>query len=143
MYPEEIYMPCRQELTEIGVESLETPEAVDDVLGKKEGTVLVVVNSVCGCAAGQARPAVRMALENDVVPDRNTTVFAGVDPDATRRAREYMQGYAPSSPSIALFKDGKQVLMIERHMIENRPPIMVADALKDSFNTYCRNSNND
>ncbi len=139
MYPEEIYGPCRQELVDMNVESLETPEAVDEVLGSDKGTVLVVVNSVCGCAAGQARPAVRMALENQNLPDRKVTVFAGVDREATNRAREYMKGYTPSSPSIGLFKDGKQVLMIERYMIESRPPSMIAEALKDSFDTYCAN----
>ncbi|MCP5053942.1 MAG: BrxA/BrxB family bacilliredoxin [bacterium] len=137
MYPDEIVIPCRSELTNIGVESLESANAVDDVLGKNEGSVLVVVNSVCGCAAGQCRPAVRMALENGAVPDRKTTVFAGVDSEATQRAREYMIGYAPSSPAIALFKDGKQVMMIERHMIEGRPPEMLAAAMKDSFDTHC------
>jgi putative YphP/YqiW family bacilliredoxin len=138
MYPDEIVIPCRSELTNVGVESLESAEAVDDALGKKEGTVLVVVNSVCGCAAGQCRPAVRMALENETLPTRSTTVFAGVDREATQRAREYMVGYAPSSPAIALFKDGKQVMMIERNMIENRPAEMIAGALKDSFDTYCK-----
>jgi bacilliredoxin len=137
MYAEDVIVPCRAELTEVGVESLESSEAVERVLSNSKGTVMVVVNSVCGCAAGQARPAVRKALENNTVPDQKVTVFAGVDREATKKAREFMKGYAPSSPSIALFKDGKQVLMIERHMIEGRPPQMIVEALKDSFNTYC------
>ncbi len=136
MYPDEIVIPCRNELTSAGVESLETAEAVDEAL--KDGTVLVVVNSVCGCAAGQCRPAVRMALENETLPTRSTTVFAGVDREATQRVREHMVGYAPSSPAIALFKDGKQVMMIERNLIENRPAEMIASAIKESFDTYCK-----
>ena len=109
MYPEEIVKPCREELTSIGVSELLTENDVDTVLGDKTGTTLVVVNSVCGCAAGGARPAVRLALQSPVLPDRLTTVFAGVDREATDRARSYMVGYPSSSPSVALFKDGTGV----------------------------------
>jgi len=137
MYSAEIVDPCRKELTDAGFSSLETAEEVDEVLSRKEGTVLVIVNSVCGCAAGSARPGIRLAMENENLPDLKTTVFAGVDKEATARAREHMAGYSPSSPAIALFKDGKQVLMIERQVIEGRNPEMIAAALKDSFDTYC------
>src|ERR1051326_2462632 len=109
MYDERMIRPMREELTRIGFEETRTPEEVEAILGRKQGTVLVVVNSVCGCAAGMARPAVAMALENDTLPDKMITVFAGNDREATQRAREYLVGYRPSSPSIALFKDGQVV----------------------------------
>ena len=122
MYDEMMVAPMRQELTRVGFEETRTPEQVDAILGEKKGTVLLVVNSVCGCAAGNARPAVAMALEHDVKPDRMVTVFAGNDREATARAREYLVGYRPSSPAIALFRDGELVKMIERWQIEGRQP---------------------
>ena len=137
MYPEEIVKPCREELTSIGVSELLTESDVDKVLGEKTGTTLVVVNSVCGCAAGGARPAVRLALQNPTVPDRLTTVFAGVDSEATDKARSYMVGYSPSSPSVALFKDGQVVYMMERHMIEGYTPEQIAENLKTAFEKHC------
>ncbi len=137
MYPEEIVKPCREELTSIGVSELLTESDVDKVLGEKTGTTLVVVNSVCGCAAGGARPAVRRALQNSTVPDRLTTVFAGVDSEATDKARSYMVGYPPSSPCVALFKDGQIVYMMERHMIEGYTPEQIAENLKTAFEEHC------
>ncbi len=136
MYPEEIVAPMKADLTSAGVKELVTAEQVDEVLGKKD-SALVVVNSVCGCAAGNARPAVKMALENDKLPTNITTVFAGVDKEAVDQARKYMLPYPPSSPCIALFNDGKLVHMIERHHIEGRPAEMIADNLKTAFNEYC------
>ncbi len=137
MYDEMIVGPMREELTRLGIEETRTPEAVDAVLGQKNGTVLVVVNSVCGCAAGMARPAVAMALESDVKPDRMITVFAGNDRDATQRAREYFAGYRPSSPAIALMKDGQVVKMFERYQIEGRQAHDVASELVAAFQQYC------
>ena len=139
MYPEEIVTPCRNELLELGVEEMLTIEDVDKTLKQDSGTTLVVVNSVCGCAAGSARPAVKLALQHDVKPDVVASVFAGVDTEATNKAREYMPGVQPSSPSMALFKNGELVLMIERYMIEGRYPEQIAAALKDAFDSYCRN----
>ena len=127
----------RHELTRLGIEETRTAEAVDAVLGEKKGTVLVVVNSVCGCAAGMARPAVAMALENDTRPDRMITVFAGNDREATQRAREYFVGYRPSSPSIALIKDGQVVKMLERWQIEGRHAHDIAAELSAAFNEHC------
>jgi putative YphP/YqiW family bacilliredoxin len=127
----------RQELTRLGIEETRTAEDVDRVLGERKGTVLVVVNSVCGCAAGNARPAVAMALQNENKPEKAITVFAGNDADATRRAREYFVGYRPSSPSIALFRDGEVVKMLERWQIEGRTPEAIADELMTSFDQYC------
>ena len=140
MYSEEIVKPCREELTRIGVRELKTAAEVDTIL-KESGTTLVVVNSVCGCAAGSARPGVRKALENNLVPDHVTTVFAGVDDEAVAKAREFMVGYPPSSPSVALFKNGQVVLMMERHMIEGRTPDQIAELLKNSFDAYCGSEN--
>lgn len=137
MYDEMIVEPMRRELTRLGIEETRTAEAVDAVLGEKKGTVLVVVNSVCGCAAGMARPAVAMALEHDVRPDRMITVFAGNDRDATQRAREYFVGYRPSSPSIALMKDGKVVKMLERWNIEGRAAHDIARELVGAFDEHC------
>lgn len=137
MYDEMIVGPMRQELTRLGIEETRTAEAVDAVLGEKKGTVLVVVNSVCGCAAGMARPAVAMALENDTRPDRMITVFAGNDREATQRAREYFVGYRPSSPSIALIKDGQVVKMLERWQIEGRHAHDIAAELSAAFNEHC------
>jgi len=136
-YPEELTEPMRAELTRIGVEDLRTADQVDDVLKPASGTVLVVVNSVCGCAAGNARPGVAKALHNEKLPDRIVTVFAGVDRDATNRARQYFTGYQPSSPQIALIKDGQVVRMLERTDIEGRTADDVAGDLVQAFNNYC------
>jgi putative YphP/YqiW family bacilliredoxin len=137
MYDERIVTPMRQELTKLGVEETRTAADVDRILGEKKGTVLLVVNSVCGCAAGMARPAVAMALENEVKPDRSITVFAGNDREATARAREYLAGYRPSSPAIALFRDGEVVKMLERWNIEGREAHDVAAELVSAFDQYC------
>ena len=137
MYPEEIVKPCREELTSIGVKELKTPEDVDSAIHGQTGTTLVVVNSVCGCAAGGARPGVRLALQHTTLPDHVTTVFAGVDTDAVARARSHMPGYPPSSPSLALFKDGQLVFMMERHDIEGTHPVQIAERLKAAFDTFC------
>jgi putative YphP/YqiW family bacilliredoxin len=126
-----------KDLTESGFQSLVSPQEVDDVLNKQEGTVLLVVNSVCGCAAGMARPGAKMSLDSDKKPGKLVTVFAGVDAAATARAREYMLPYPPSSPSIALFKDGRLVHFLERHHIEGRPAQAIADNLKMAFDRYC------
>jgi putative YphP/YqiW family bacilliredoxin len=137
MYDEMIVGPMRQELTRLGIEETRTAADVDAVLGEKQGTVLVVVNSVCGCAAGMARPAVAMALEHDTRPDKMITVFAGNDRDATARAREYFVGYRPSSPSIALLKDGQVVKMLERWNIEGRHAHDIAAELTAAFDQFC------
>ena len=137
MYPAELVAPMKTDLTSAGFEELLTPESVDNTLNSSSGTVLLVVNSVCGCAAGNARPAVKMAVKNEKRPNKLTTVFAGVDIDAVARARKFMLPYPPSSPSIALFKDGKLVHFIERHHIEGRPAQMIADNLKMAFEQYC------
>lgn len=137
MYPPELVAPMKGELTQAGFTELLTPEQVDNVLNNKQGTALVVVNSVCGCAARMARPAVKLAIQNEKKPEKLTTVFAGVDRESTQRAREYMLPYPPSSPSIALFKDGKLVHFLERHHIEGRPAEVIAENLKLAFNQYC------
>jgi putative YphP/YqiW family bacilliredoxin len=129
--------PMREDLTRLGFRELLTPEAVDAELARTDGTLLVVVNSVCGCAAGMARPGVRRALEHTVVPDRLATVFAGMEIDATERARSYFEGYQPSSPQIAFFKDGKLVRMLERTDIEGREARAVAGDLTAWFDEYC------
>lgn len=136
MYPPELVKPMREDLTVVGFEELHTVEAVDAALAK-EGTTLVVVNSVCGCAAANARPGARMSLDNDKKPDNLVTVFAGVDREATDKARNYMIPFPPSSPSMALFKDGQLVHMLERHHIEGRPAEMIAENLKDAYNENC------
>ncbi len=136
MYPPELVKPMRADLTAVGFEELHTVEAVDNALAK-EGTTLVVVNSVCGCAAANARPGARMSLDNDKKPDNLVTVFAGVDREATDKARAYMIPFPPSSPSMALFKDGQLVHMLERHHIEGRPAEMIAENLKDAYNENC------
>ena len=138
MYPEDMVKRCREELTEMGVVDLKTAMDVDQILGEPTGTTLVVVNSVCGCAAGGARPAIGLALDNETVPDKLTTVFAGVNKDATDSARSRMVGYAPSSPAIALFKDGQLVFMMERHDIEGRQPEEIAGDLREAFNSHCK-----
>lgn len=137
MYDEQIAGPMRRELTQLGFQETRTPQEVDAVLQEKKGTVLVVVNSVCGCAAGVARPAIALSLENDVRPDKMITVFAGNDRDATTRAREYFVGYRPSSPSVALFRDGQLVKMIERWQIEGRAAHDIAAELAAAFNQFC------
>ena len=136
MYPEEIYSPMKAELTDLGFQDLLTSDDVNDVL-KKKGTTLIVVNSVCGCAAANARPAVKIAVQFDKKPDVFATVFAGQDVGATAKAREYMLPFPPSSPSIAVFKEGKLVHFIERHHIEGRSADMIADNLKDCFEQIC------
>jgi putative YphP/YqiW family bacilliredoxin len=135
-YPEMLLRPMRDELTRLGVEELKTAEQVDDAL-RQSGTTLVVVNSVCGCAARNARPAVAMALSHDTLPDRVTTVFAGQDLEATAQARGYFHGYPPSSPSFALLKDGELVYMMERHQIEGRDADEIAGDLTDAFDRVC------
>jgi putative YphP/YqiW family bacilliredoxin len=136
-YPEFMIAPMREELTRLGVEELRTPEAVDETLQNSKGTVMVIVNSVCGCAAGKARPGVAIALQHDVRPDKVATVFAGGDIEATDRARSYFTGYQPSSPSIGLLKDGKLVYMMERHQIEGKGPEQIAGELKRAFEQCC------
>ena len=137
MYDERFIAPMRQELTRIGVEEMRTAEEVDAKLKDSKGTTLVVVNSMCGCAARNARPAVTLALQHAKKPDHLTTVFAGQDPDATERARSYFTGYPPSSPSIALLKDGKLAFMLERWQIEGRPADAIAEDLIDAFEQFC------
>ena len=137
MYPEFMIAPMREELTRFGVRELRTAGEVDDALTKSSGTVMVVVNSVCGCAAGKARPGVALALQHESKPDVVATVFAGADIEATERARGYFTGYPPSSPSIALFKDGKLVYMMERHQIENQEADAIATQLTAAFDTHC------
>ncbi len=137
MYDERLVTPMRQDLTRLGVEELRTADEVDRVLENAEGTALVVVNSVCGCSARMARPAVAIALQNPIKPDRLTTVFAGQDAEATERARSYFTGYPPSSPQIGLLKDGQLVFMLERWQIEGRPADEIAHDLVNAFNRYC------
>ena len=136
MYPAELVKPMREDLTKVGFEELHTAEAVDAALAK-EGTTLVVVNSVCGCAAANARPGARMSLQNAKRPDHIVTVFAGVDKAAVDAARGHMVPFPPSSPSMALFKDGELVHMLERHHIEGRPAQLIAENLSDAYNEYC------
>ena len=138
MYDERFVTPMRQELTRLGIEELRTPDEVDARLKDAKGTTLVVVNSICGCAARMARPAVAMALTREHKPNHLTTVFAGQDPDATERARGYFTGYPPSSPQIALMKDGKIVFMLERWQIEGRPADAIAEDLVAAFEEYCK-----
>ena len=138
MYDERLVAPMRQELTRIGFRELRTAEEVDSTLKDAKGTTLVVVNSICGCAARNARPAVAMALRNSARPEHLTTVFAGQEPDAAQRARGYFTGYPPSSPSIGLLKDGKLVFMLERWQIEGRPAPEIAEDLVDAFDKYCQ-----
>jgi putative YphP/YqiW family bacilliredoxin len=138
MYPEELVKPMRAELTEFGFQEFKSADEVDDHLKDHKGTTFVVINSVCGCAAGTARPGAVMALNHtDKKPDHLATVFAGVDQDATAKAREYTLPYPPSSPSMALFKDGELVHMVERHHIEGRPAEIIAQHLVQVFDEYC------
>ena len=138
MYDERFVTPMRQELTRLGIEELRTSQEVDAKLKDAKGTTLVVVNSICGCAARMARPAVAMALQHEAKPDHLTTVFAGQDAEATNRAREYFTGYPPSSPQIALLKDGEIVFMLERWQIEGRPADAIAADLTAAFDRHCR-----
>jgi len=136
-YPEIMIRPMREDLTRLGVEELKTADAVDETVKNSQGTLMVVVNSICGCAAGKARPGVALALQNEVKPDKVATVFAGADIEATERARSYFTGYRPSSPSIALLKDGKLVYMLERYQIEGRDAHQIAGELTKAFEQYC------
>lgn len=136
MYPADLVKPMREDLTRVGFHELHTVAEVDAAMEKK-GTTLVVVNSVCGCAAANARPGARIAIQNDKKPDNLVTVFAGVDKEATDKARGYMIPFPPSSPSIALFKDGELIHMLERHHIEGRPAEMIAANLTGAFNEFC------
>ena len=136
MYPEEMVKPMQAELTVAGFQDLHTAEAVENAV-KAAGTTLVVINSVCGCAARNARPGAKMSLDNAKKPDHLVTVFAGVDKEAVDVARQHMFPFPPSSPSMALFKDGELVHMLERHHIEGRPAEMIAENLKDAFNEFC------
>ncbi len=136
-YPEEWVAPARQELQQIGIRELRTAEEVDEVLKTNEGTTLVVVNSICGCAAGSARPAIAAALQNGPKPNVLTSVFAGQDLQATERAREYLRPQPPSSPSVALFQNGRLVYMMHRQQIEGRTPEAIAKDLREAFDIYC------
>ena len=140
-YPEMMIYGMRQELAQLGIEEAKTTEAVNDAVKNTDGTLMVVVNSVCGCAAGGVRPGIAMALQNSPSkPDRTITVFAGADIDATETAREYFQGYMPSSPAIGFLKDGQVVEMFERRDLEGRPPAVIAQALIDAFSKHCTKS---
>jgi putative YphP/YqiW family bacilliredoxin len=136
-YPESFIGPMRQELTRIGVKELRTPDDVDAAVRDTTGTLMIVVNSMCGCAAGKARPGIARALQHGVKPDVVATVFAGGDIEATERARGYFAGYPPSSPSIAILRDGKLVYMMERGQIENQTADAIARNLTDAFDTHC------
>jgi putative YphP/YqiW family bacilliredoxin len=138
MYPEELVKPMRQDLTSVGFQELKTASEVDKALTEADGSVLVVFNSVCGCAAGNARPGIKMAIKHGNRPDKLTTVFAGQDVDAVKRAREYVKGYPPSSPSVALFKSGKLVYMMERHQIEGHHPEHIAENLTHAFDAFLK-----
>ena len=136
-YPEIMIRPMREDLTRLGVEELRTADAVDTAVKDNKGTLMVVVNSICGCAAGKARPGVALALQHEVKPDKVATVFAGADLEATERARSYFTGYGPSSPSIAILKDGELVYMLERFQIEGRNASQIATELTSAFDQHC------
>ena len=136
-YPEIMIRPMREDLTRLGVEELRTADAVDETVANTTGTLMVVVNSICGCAAGKARPGVALALQHQVKPDKVATVFAGADIEATERARSYFKGYGPSSPSIALLKNGELVYMLERYQIEGRDATAIAGELTKAFDQFC------
>jgi putative YphP/YqiW family bacilliredoxin len=138
MYPEIMVVPMREELTRLGIEELHTPEEVDQALKSRPGTTMVVVNSICGCAAGRMRPAVRMALQNSAKPDRSYSVFAGQEKEATDRARSYFTGYPPSSPAIAILRDGELAYMMPRRDIESREAPAIAADLKAAFERICQ-----
>ena len=135
-YPEILIKPMRDELTQLGVQETRTPEQVDEAV-KQPGTVMIIVNSVCGCAAGKARPGIAMALKNSNLPDRIVTVFAGGDIEATDHARSYFKGYPPSSPSVGLLRDGELVYILQRHQIEGREAPQIATELTAAFDRYC------
>lgn len=137
MYPPELVQPMKDDLTSAGFTQLTAPSDVDEIIKNTEGTLLLVVNSVCGCAAGNMRPGVKLSLNNDVKPSALGTVFAGVDGEATNQARKYFLPYPPSSPSIALFKDGKLVHFLERHHIEGGTAQMIADNLSEAYKEFC------
>lgn len=137
MYPPSLVQPMKEDLENVGFQSLLTTEEVDQVIKNTEGTLLIVVNSVCGCAAGNMRPGVKLSLNNDKKPSKLTTVFAGVDREAVEQARKHFLPYPPSSPSIALFKDGKLVHFLERHHIEGGSAIMIAENLIEAYNEFC------
>jgi putative YphP/YqiW family bacilliredoxin len=139
MYPEIMVVPMREELTRLGVQELHTPEEVDHSLKSQAGTTMVIVNSICGCAAGRMRPAVRMALQNSTRPDKVFSVFAGQETEATERVRSYFTGYPPSSPSIGILQDSKLVYMMQRRDIETREAPAIAAELKAAFDRYCVN----
>ncbi|MFL6464688.1 MAG: BrxA/BrxB family bacilliredoxin [Bryobacteraceae bacterium] len=136
-YPEQLIAPMRADLTQYGVAEAKTPEEVNRLLGPDSGNVLMIVNSVCGCAAGKARPAVGMALSNHIKPDTVASVFAGADLEAVARLRELLPGVPPSSPSMTLFRDGKPVFMLHRHQIESRQAAEIAQLLTQAFDQYC------
>ena len=136
MYPEIMVVPMREELTRAGIKETRTAQEVDAALAKP-GTTMLVVNSICGCAAGKMRPGVRMALQNSVVPDQSVTVFAGQDREATDRARSYFEGNPPTSPAVAILRDGKLVYLMQRFVIENNPAQAIAQELARAFNEYC------
>src|ERR671938_1418396 len=136
-YSELMIRPMREELTRLGIEEARTPEAVDEAVKQTKGTLMIVVNSVCGCAAGKARPGIAMALGHQARPDRAITVFAGADTAATERARSYFAGYAPSSPSVALLKDGRLVYLLQRSEIETRDAPAIAEELTRAFDQHC------
>ncbi len=140
MYPELMVIPMREELTRLGVQELRSAEEVDRAIPNQTGTAMVIVNSICGCAAGRMRPAVRMALQNESRPEKSFTVFAGQDTEATEQARKYFTGYPPSSPSIAMFRDGKLVHMLQRSDIEHREAADIARELKTAFDKFCGKS---
>jgi putative YphP/YqiW family bacilliredoxin len=136
MYPEIMVAPMREELAQAGIKETRTAEDVDAALARP-GTTMLIVNSICGCAAGRMRPAVRVALQNPVVPDQSITVFAGQDSEATDRARSYFEGQPPTSPAIALLRDGKLIYLMQRFIIESNPPQAIAEELARAFNEYC------
>lgn len=137
MYPPELVQPMKEDLTRVGFQQLETAEAVDQAIPTSEGVALVVVNSVCGCAAGNLRPGVKLSLDNEKKPAHLLTVFAGVDSDATQQARKYFLPFPPSSPSVALFKDGKLVHFLERHNIEGVSAALIAENLQAAYDEFC------
>lgn len=137
MYPSELVAPMKQDLVSVGFEQLVSPSQVDEVIANTQGTLLVVVNSVCGCAAGNMRPGVKLSLNGDKKPTKLTTVFAGVDGEAVAQARKHFLPYPPSSPSIALFKDGELVHFLERHHIEGGTALMIAENLTEAYNEFC------
>ena len=137
MYPEELCTPMREDLTSVGFIEMRDTDKVSEILDKKEGSVLVMINSVCGCAAANARPGAIMSLDNEKLPANTVTVFAGVDKEAVQKTREHMVPFPPSSPCMALFKDGELVHVLERHHIEGRPAELIAENLKNAYNEFC------